>query len=76
MASANIKRAVAPISTSKIERGVKEKLAKPVRKLLGISRRLLSFVTGVGYVEKGQLKRDQLFPGSGFTAVTCLPWRP
>ena len=73
MASANIRRAVALISTSYKERGVKEKPAKPVRKLLGISRRLLSFVTGVGYVEKGQLKRDQLFPGSGFTAVTCLP---
>ena len=61
MASANIKRAVAPISTSKIERYVKEKLQKAVRRSLGIGRRLLSFVTGVGYVEKGQLKVDQLY---------------
>ena len=49
------------ISTPKKERGVKEKLAKPVRRSLGISRRLLSFVAGVGYAEKGQLKRDQLY---------------
>jgi hypothetical protein len=60
MASANIRRAVALISTSYKERGVKEKLAKPVRGSLGINWCLLSFVTGVGYVEKGQLKRDQL----------------
>jgi hypothetical protein len=60
MASANIKRAVAPISTSKIERYVKEKLQKAVRRSLGINWCLLSFVAGVGYVEKGQLKRDQL----------------
>jgi len=59
MARANIKRAVAPISTSKIERYVKEKPAKPVRRSLGINLCLQSFVAGVGYVEKGQLKRDQ-----------------
>ena len=52
MASANIKRAVAPISTSKIERYVKEKLAKPVRGSVGINRGLLRFVDEVGYVEK------------------------
>jgi hypothetical protein len=61
MASANIKRAVAPISTSKIERYVKEKPRKAVRRSLGINWCLLSFVAGVGYVEKGQLKVDQLY---------------
>ena len=61
MASANIKRAVAPISTSKIERYVKEKLQKAVRRSLGVSRRLLSFVVRFGNVKKGQLKKYQLF---------------
>ena len=60
------------ISTPKKERGVKEKLAKPVRRSLGISRRLLSFVAGVGYAEKGQLKRDQLY-GLRAKAANYLP---
>ena len=61
MASANIKRAVAPISTSKIERYVKEKLQKAVRRLLGINWCLLSFVAGIGCVEKGQLNLSQTY---------------
>ncbi|MCP4125401.1 MAG: hypothetical protein GY751_27010 [Bacteroidetes bacterium] len=56
-----MRRMVAPISTSRVGLWVKEKPWFTVQKLLGINWCLLSFVAGVGYVEKEQLKVDQWY---------------